>query len=424
MGELQSALDALAADDLSPMFGPQLLDRLRPLLVLRNRLDAEITRTVRECEVTGAAEHDGLTSMASWLRAHGHFSTAEASRVVRSGRALAQLPAVAAAFADGQLTAGQVATIAPIASQEALSAAAEQGVDLAAIEESLVTVATGGAHEKLGQVVHRYREAPDPDGPEPDPTGGRSFSIATHADGSVSGNYRLDAVGGQKLQAALESHVQADRPAGDTRTRAQQLADALVQLCDNALASGTLPLLRTVKPHVIVTIDIEDLTDPATGQGAARTGFGARISAARARWLACDGSISRIVMGPDGQPLDVGRTQRVVPAHIRRAVEQRDGHCVFAGCDAPAHWCEVHHLVEWMNGGDTSLDNSGLVCERHHTKVHHGFRVQRDPGGRWRTWRPDGTEILIGPRSDGRSSAPSPGGARSGDTGSLPGFPS
>ena len=49
--------------------------------------------------------------------------------------------------------------------------------------------------------------------------------------------------------------------------------------------------------------------------------FGARISAARARWLACDGNITRIVIGPDGQPLDVGRTKRVFPPHIRRALE-------------------------------------------------------------------------------------------------------
>ena len=94
-------------------------------------------------------------------------------------------------------------------------------------------------------------------------------------------------------------------------------------------------MLRTVKPHVIVGIDAEDLVDPATGAGTAELGFGARISAARARWLACDASISRIVMGPDGVPLDVGREKRVVPLHIRRAVEQRDGHCVFAGCFAP-----------------------------------------------------------------------------------------
>ena len=43
-----------------------------------------------------------------------------------------------------------------------------------------------------------------------------------------------------------------------------------------------------------------------------------------------------------------------------------------------------------------SPENSALLCERHHTKVHHGFRVERQPDGRWRTYRPDGTEILIG----------------------------
>jgi hypothetical protein len=139
----------------------------------------------------------------------------------------------------------------------------------------------------------------------------------------------------------LESFVQADRPAGDNRTRSQQLGDALVQLADNALASGSLPLLRTVKPHVTVLIDLDDLADPATGPGAARTGFGAQISAARARWLACDSNISRIVMGPDGQILDHGRTRRIVPPGLRRAVEVQQHHCVFAGCEAPSHWCDV-----------------------------------------------------------------------------------
>ena len=46
---------------------------------------------------------------------------------------------------------------------------------------------------------------------------------------------------------------------------------------------------------------------------AAETGFGARISAARARWLACDGNVSRLIIGPEGQPLDIGRTTRVWP---------------------------------------------------------------------------------------------------------------
>jgi hypothetical protein len=257
-------------------------------------------------------------------------------------------------------------------------------------------VAAEAPHQTLAVAVQAFEDALDPDGPEPDPTEGRRLSIAKHADGSVTGRFDLDAVGGEKVQAALESIVQAARPQGDERTRVQQQADALVQLCDNQLAGGNLPTLRTVKPHVVIDVDLEDLIDPATGAGAGRTGFGAVISAARARWLACDASISRIVMSPDGVPLDLGRDHRVVTAGLRRAVERRDKHCVFAGCGAPTHWCDVHHLIHWLHGGETNLDNSGLVCERHHTKVHHGFRIERDPGGRWHTYRPDGTQILIG----------------------------
>ena len=65
MDELTAALDGLAAEDLTPLFGPALLERLRPLLVVANRVDAEIARTVRECEASGAAEVDGLKTMAS-----------------------------------------------------------------------------------------------------------------------------------------------------------------------------------------------------------------------------------------------------------------------------------------------------------------------------------------------------------------------
>jgi hypothetical protein len=94
-------------------------------------------------------------------------------------------------------------------------------------------------------------------------------------------------------------------------------------------------------------------------------GFGAVISAARARWLACDGQVTRVVMGPEGMPLDYGRSLRLAPPHVRRAAEVRDGGCVFTGCGAPTFWCDVHHLLEWINGGETSLENSALLCERH-----------------------------------------------------------
>ena len=396
-----AALDDLAAEDLAPLCGPALLDRLGPLLVAQNRLAAEVARTVRACEVSGAAEVDGLKTMASWLRGHGHQSAAQAARVVRAGRALAHLPGMAEAFAAGAVTGEQAAVIGRVAEPERRAAAAEQDVDLGVVDELLTGVARTAPCADVAKAVRHYLDRLDADGPEPDPTEGRRLVLATHADGSITGRFDLDAVGGEKLQTALESLVQAGRGAADERSRSQQLADALVQLCDNALASGSLPILRGHKPQVIVKIGIEDLADPSTGPGAAEMGFGAQISAARARWLACDGQVTRIVMGPDGVPLDHGRTVRLFPPHVRRAAEVRDGGCVFAGCGAPTWWCDVHHLLVWIDGGATDLDNAALLCERHHTKVHHGFRVERQPSGRWRTWRPDGTEIHTGPQRTG-----------------------
>jgi hypothetical protein len=395
VGELASALDGLAADDLHVLAADALLERTAELVHAANRIAAELARTVRVADLTQAPEHDGQKTMRSWLRGHARLSPATIKQVIRNGRAMEHLPAMAAAFAAGAVTAEQISTVAPVAADDSRAKALDQHIDLAEIDAALTQVATTRPHADLDKVVSHYLSCLDPDGTEPDPTEQRSLTIAKHADGSLTFRGELDAVGGEKFQTALESILQANRPEGDLRSRAQQQGDALVQLCDIQLASGNLPILRTVKPHVIVKIGIDDLVDPATGPGAADMGFGAAISAARARWIACDGNVTRIVIGPEGQPLNVGRDKRVYPPHLRKAIELRDQHCVFAGCYAPTYWCDVHHLVHWAHDGETSEENGALLCERHHTKVHHGFSIVRDADGRWRTYRPDGTEIVI-----------------------------
>jgi hypothetical protein len=395
MGELQSALDALAHEDVHSLTPRQKLDGIRDMLEAKNRLDAQVARWVRAAEIEQAPEEDGLKSMQSWLRGHGRLSRAAAGQLVRNGRALDHLPALASASADGAVTAEQVAIVAPVVKVDRQAAALDQGIDLAEVDRTLTAVAAERHIEQLSRVVQHYLSRLDPDGPEPDPTDERSLTLSTFSDGTVVLRGQFDAVGGEKVRVALEAITQADRPKGDLRTRAQQQADAMVQLADNQLASGDLPFLRTVKPNVVVTIGATDLFDPAIGPAAATTAFSSLVSAARARMLACDGSITPITIDEHGMPLNMGRTKRVVPPHLRKAVELRDEACVFAGCGAPKYWCDVHHLVHWIFGGETSLENSALLCERHHTKVHHGFRVERDPGGRWRTFRPDDTEIVI-----------------------------
>ena len=87
--------------------------------------------------------------------------------------------------------------------------------------------------------------------------------------------------------------------------------------------------------------------------------------------------------GGPTQPLEVGRTTRVVTAAQRAALAVRDGGCVFPDCTRPLAWCEAHHLRHWLHGGPTDLANLALVCRAHHRAVHEGgWRLTRDPDGR------------------------------------------
>ena len=229
VADLECALDRVAAENVKSMFGPQVLDRTARLLRAQNRLDAQIARSVREGELTQAPEHDGQKTMQSWLRGHARLSPSAAGKLVRSGRALEHLPAVAAAFADGHVTAEQVAVIAPVDRAREPAAAAGQGVDLATVDATLAEIAATRPHAELGQVVHHYLERLDPDGPEPDPTEGRLLSFAKHPDGSVTGRFELDAgrrgegAGGAGVdgagQPARRRHPQP-RPTARRRPRA------------------------------------------------------------------------------------------------------------------------------------------------------------------------------------------------------------
>ena len=100
------------------------------------------------------------------------------------------------------------------------------------------------------------------------------------------------------------------------------------------------------------------------------TESGGRVPRVLLRRLACDSAVTRIVFGPDGAALDVGRAQRTVTGQMRRAVIARDEHCVYPGCDQPPSRCEVHHAVQqWADGGGTSVANSALLCWHHHQLV-------------------------------------------------------
>ena len=92
------------------------------------------------------------------------------------------------------------------------------------------------------------------------------------------------------------------------------------------------------------------------------------------------------------QPLDLGRTTRIVPPHLRKAVIQRDKKCRFPGCEQPPSVCQVHHLIPWAQGGATALGNLAMFCRFHHIIVIHrwGWKITCHPDGTTTATAPDG----------------------------------
>jgi hypothetical protein len=176
----------------------------------------------------------------------------------------------------------------------------------------------------------------------------------------------------------------------DGRTRPQRLLDGLIGACKAALAAGALPAAGGLRPQVMVTIDYRDLLDrlehtatqgpryrsrAATthNDGSPGTGsftFTGPVTASTIRKIACDADIIPVLLGSQGRILDIGRTTRIFPPHIRKAITARDQGCTFPGCTIPAPWCEAHHITYWSHEGSTSTENGTLLCSHHHHLIH------------------------------------------------------
>ncbi|MGO4121434.1 DUF222 domain-containing protein [Arthrobacter sp. YAF16] len=161
----------------------------------------------------------------------------------------------------------------------------------------------------------------------------------------------------------------------DRRSRPQKLLDGLVGACKVALSSGGLPAAGGLRPQIMATIDYRDLLDrlhqrAETDTGTGTLAFTGPVTAATIRTIACDADIIPVLLGSQGRLLDIGRTTRLFPPHLRKAITARDQGCAFPSCTIPAPWCEAHHITYWSQGGTTSADNGTLLCSHHHHLIH------------------------------------------------------
>ena len=167
------------------------------------------------------------------------------------------------------------------------------------------------------------------------------------------------------------SHIAGTPDKDDLRTTEQLLADGVVQLCV-AYAKGQVTGGRE-RPTILITIPVDGFTGDSNEPGT--TANGDRIPAHIVRRIAENANLQR-VMATGNHILNLGRSVRYFTDDQYKALVARDGGCRWPGCNIPASWCEIDHLIPDEAGGPTDLDNSALwCCHHHHVKHSPGVKV-------------------------------------------------
>ncbi|MCW2582014.1 MAG: endonuclease [Klenkia sp.] len=414
----------------------------------------------------------GVGSCAQWLSWQCGIAPGTAREHVRTARALPGLPDTTRELSAGRISYAKARAIARVAdadteagllevaahctaaqldrvvagwrrSDDATTDAARAQADQARSAARAAAIAAGGDDDE-GDTAGRAAAAAVwtawwPEGADPDAPPHRweqRFDWQDEGDGSVTLRLRLSAECAAEMVAAVEHRAEVltrrDRVAArgheaesrDTRQAAQvrrarvtvARTDALLDLLRAGAAAVDARPGDPAPREVLVRVDAAVLADDLAAGQAALDGI-ASLSAAQARRLACDAAVTTVLV-EGGQVLACGRSRRYASRAQRRALLLREGGCARPGCaETRPERLHAHHVVPWLLGGRTDVENLVLLCDRCHGLVHDlDLTVERTPQG-LRAHRQDGTGVWVPATED--ADPVTPGGA-AGEPGHLP----
>jgi len=334
-------------------------EAIKALFRQRNAIDAEIQRRLHRFEKNEGYAADGSLTAKAWLRWNCNLTHGQASDRVEVAREMPELAQTTQAMAEGEISYQHASLIARTKKQ--LGPAWPEDA-----EDILVNLARQVDPMRLRCATVQLRHCLEPDGVLDDANAAdeRRFLHLNQTFGGIfvlNGQFGPD--DGATLKTALMSMLKPPAE-GDVRTPAQRRADALMDLIENG----------SPKAQVMVNVDMATLQKQPGTLGAEMEWSQQPIPAETARRIACDCVMTPVVNG------EMQSSARLVSGRLRKALDVRDKHCRFPGCDVPAIWSDAHHIEHWANGGLTKLFNLVLLCRRHHRMVHEG-RWQLQPAG-------------------------------------------
>ncbi|MGN6130761.1 MAG: DUF222 domain-containing protein [Nocardioidaceae bacterium] len=369
---------------------------------LRSTLAAVQVRVAVEIEATEAQKADGWASPADYLTRTSGGRQSTGRRLLHTAAALTTArEATMAALTDGMISPEQADVI--VACMDLLPVDAE----LRSLgEKFLLEHAAGLNATELDKLGRELLEVLDPEGVaareeqklhrhERSAHLNRFLSFVHDGLGGVRVRGRGTVEDAAIIRTTLDS-LAAPAPAGaaeaacgqctsdgsasgpgvdpdhglgakDPRDHGARTWDALVEACQRLTDAQVLPTDHGRKPQLLVHVDWATLKEQV---GTATLTTGEHLSAQAVRRLACDAEILPLIMGGPSGVLDAGRSERLVTLALWLALIARDKHCAFPGCQRPPIACDAHHIIHWVDGGPTSIDNLALLCRAHHTIIH------------------------------------------------------
>lgn len=210
-------------------------------------------------------------------------------------------------------------------------------------------------------------------------------------DGMVCLRAAWDPETGARIHHAIDNEVSAiyhtrRDDSTDTRSRDQVVADAVANLlCGTPVSKQS----GNSGAQVLVITDRRTATGNLHDGSVHEYGHGAPVAPATLRRIVADPDTEvrtvavndhGVVVAIGDAVLDEGRHQRFASPVQRLALRAMYRTCMIDGCDVPFGSCEMHHLIDWDNGGFTDLDNLGPLCVRHHHLLHReGWVLRLDP---------------------------------------------
>jgi Domain of unknown function (DUF222) len=333
---------------------------------LRDAVDAVMLGAVASFDASGDGEVlCGAASTQSWLRGALGVAPGEASERVRLARASRTLlDGAVEHLAAGDMTYDHVRAVeravrhVPCEHQRDAAAVLTE----LAVQSDVSAVRTAGRH---------LRFVTDPDGSFREAEQQyerRHLTLSPLLDGMTAVEGLLDPESAPLLSAALEPFLVPQGPE-DLRSAAQRRADGLVEIVRAACDHRLLPEIAAERPHLHVMWPAQSGAAVVLPQA---PGGDALLHPVAVGRVACDASVVRVLLSPDGVPVELGRSVRLFSSAQRRLLALRDAGCRFPGCDRPPAFTDAHHVQSWLDGGRTDVINGLLLCRFHHRLVHEG----------------------------------------------------